>query len=344
MDTLHIIEYTDQRREWDGYVRSSPTATVYHQIGWKKIIEDSFGHKAYYLMAKENGTVKGILPLFLIRSKISGRVLVSIPQFIAGVCADNEGIENMLVTEAIKITKQVKADFLELRQFCKVGGMNLPHRNHKASFLLDISPGLETIWKDFKKQVRNRIKKGQQKNFTVKFGDEYLGEFYHCFASQMKKLGVPVYGYQFFRSIMEEFPHKVGVALILSSQKKIMGAKFFIFFKDKVVLLWGATFGEFRCESPNYFFTWEVIKYAYEKGCKYCNFGRSTIGTGPYYFKQQWRAQCKNLYWQYYLNSADRVPDFTPSNPKYRLAIEIWKRLPLFLTKMVGPKVVRFLP
>jgi len=36
---------------WDTYVNVHPQATLYHLSGWKNVIEKSYGHKTYYLMA-----------------------------------------------------------------------------------------------------------------------------------------------------------------------------------------------------------------------------------------------------------------------------------------------------
>jgi hypothetical protein len=38
------------------------------------------------------------------------------------------------------------------------------------------------------------------------------------------------------------------------------------------------------------------------------------------------------------------MPDLSPSNPKMRLAVNAWKRLPLPLTKIIGPRLTRYLP
>ena len=44
------------------------------------------------------------------------------------------------------------------------------------------------------------------------------------------------------------------------------------------------------------------------------------------------------------LDGDREMPNVSPSNPKMRLAVDTWKRLPLPLTKVVGPLVTRYLP
>ena len=65
---------------WDTYVLRSPLSTGYHLSGWRRVIEEAFGHQTYYLVVKEpQGTVQGIVPLVLLASRGFGRFLVSLP-------------------------------------------------------------------------------------------------------------------------------------------------------------------------------------------------------------------------------------------------------------------------
>jgi hypothetical protein len=74
------------------------------------------------------------------------------------------------------------------------------------------------------------------------------------------------------------------------------------------------------------------------------DFGRSTPGEGTFKFKEQWGAEPVPLHWEYWLASGDDLPDQSPKNPKFRLAIESWKHLPLWLANAAGPRIVRGIP
>lgn len=106
------IQITGLRKEdekaWDFYVHSSNNSTFYHQIGWKNVVERTYRHKPIYLTAKEEGEIKGVLPLFLMKSILFGTKLVSVSFApYGGVCADNESIENALIKEAKRITRSL---------------------------------------------------------------------------------------------------------------------------------------------------------------------------------------------------------------------------------------------
>jgi len=340
---LEIVLTDAEKREWDGYLKRSPHATIYHQANWRDIFEDFFGHNTYYLMAKENGDIKGVLPLALMKSKIFGNFMVSLPfHCVGGVCADNEKTEAHLINVAIRITKEEDLDYLELRNVRKKEN-GLETKNHKASFVLDLSPGPDELWQNFKKQIRNRIRKSEKHGLSAKFGHQYINEFYECYATHMRDLGLPIHDLSFFKKVLNIFLESSQIAVI-TQKGKVVAAKFFMFYKNTAYLIWGASLKEEREYMSNYLLTWEVIKYVANLGYKYCDFGRSTVNTGPFYFKQNWGGQLKPLYWQYYLNNGNKMPDLSPFNSKYRFAIRIWKRFPLAFTKLIGPEIVKHIP
>jgi lipid II:glycine glycyltransferase (peptidoglycan interpeptide bridge formation enzyme) len=89
---------------------------------------------------------------------------------------------------------------------------------------------------------------------------------------------------------------------------------------------------------------WSVLKLASKKGYQWFDFGRSTPGEGTYRFKEQWGAQPVQMYWHYWLKDGQALPELNPRNPKYRMAIHLWQKLPVGLTKLIGPAIVRNLP
>ena len=70
--------------------RPPPDATFFHQLGWRWLVERSFGHRAHYLTARGTASIAGVLPLFEMKSLLFGHSLVSIPFAIGGgVAADD---------------------------------------------------------------------------------------------------------------------------------------------------------------------------------------------------------------------------------------------------------------
>ena len=83
---------------------------------------------------------------------------------------------------------------------------------------------------------------------------------------------------------------------------------------------------------------------ACERGYKVYDFGRSTPDEGTYQFKEQWGAKPLQLYWHYWMRNDGQLPELNPKNPKYQLAIKMWQKLPVALTKVIGPSIVKNIP
>ena len=89
---------------------------------------------------------------------------------------------------------------------------------------------------------------------------------------------------------------------------------------------------------------WELMRHATVAGYRVFDFGRSRNDTGPFHFKRHWGFEPRPLHYQYVLLGKNTMPQINPSNPKLQAFIKVWQRLPLAVTKWVGPPLTRLLP
>ena len=158
-------------KKWDEFVMKNINATFYHQVGWKKVVEETYGHKPFYLIAEsEMGEVVGILPMFLIRDIFFGKRLVSVPfGSYGGVCCENDDIGNALINEAINVGMNLGVGYCELRNFKNMNAHeNFNCMKEYSTFVLDLSNGVEYIWENMSRKVRNMIRKGEKSNLKFK--------------------------------------------------------------------------------------------------------------------------------------------------------------------------------
>jgi len=334
----------DENDLWDDYVQRSTLATNYHQLGWRQVIEKSFGHKTYYLMAINNETIKGILPLIHMRSLLFGNFLVSVPFFnYGGIVADDPEVAQELVSGAVNIAKELRADYIEFRHLYNELTIGQT-KEHKVTMILDLKGDVDSQWKAFNAKLRNQIRKAEKSGLQIKTGGlEDVPQFYEVFARNMRDLGTPVYGRDFFENILATFPQNTRLFSVIF-EEKIIASGIASWFKDTFEVPWASSMREYRSLCPNNLLYWEAIKFAIEKGFKKFDFGRSTPGEGTYNFKEQWGARPVQLYWQYWMRDGQNLPELNPQNPKYQFAIKAWQRLPVALTKVLGPRIVRNIP
>jgi serine/alanine adding enzyme len=344
---LTIIPYKTDTDAWNEYVYNHNNANIYHQLQWKDIIENTFGHKGYYLIATDNGIVRGLIPLFFIKSRLLGRYLISLP-FLdrAGIIADNPQIATLLCEAAIDLAQHAQVDFLELRNQGGLNHVDLITATHKVNFVLSSELTADILWKKIlKKNVKNKVRIAWKNKISVDIGDnaQYINEFYEVYCIHMRYLGTPVYPRNFFLNMLKEFPNNLKI-ILAKYKTNVIGGKIIIAFKDTLYFIAQYSLREYNEFHPNNLLYWSAIEYASENGYEFCDMGRSNINSGPFYFKKQWGAEIHPLYWQYYLHKAKQIPNLSPTNKKYALAIAIWKKLPLGLTKAAGPLIAKHIP
>jgi serine/alanine adding enzyme len=336
----------DDTAAWNSYVMSSPHSNSYHQIGWKNIIEKSFGHKTYYLIAESNSNnINGTLPLVHIKSKVFGNYMVSLPYFnYGGICTDNKEAYSCLLSEAIRIAKEDKTEHIELRH-TEENAADLPVKKEKVSMRLSLPKESNELWKSLPSKLRSQIRRPEKEEMVVKIGrEEELDSFYEVFSVNMRDLGTPVYSKDFFRNILKEFSSSTWICSVYTKDGKPTASGFLVGFKDIIEIPWASSQKKYNPYSPNMLLYWNIMKFACENGYSVFDFGRSTPGEGTYRFKEQWGAQPVQLYWHYWLRNGGRLPELNPKNPKYQMAIKIWKKLPVPITNIIGPKIVKNLP
>lgn len=340
---IAIAQLGERADAWDRYVEANKAASVYHLAAWREVIHRAFGHESVYFYAHgADGIIKGVLPLVRLKSRLFGDFLVSMPFFnYGGPIADHPQIEVQLVAYANAYAKELGVSHVEYRDDIEISGT--PTRMDKVNMLLALPDDEDALWQSFTPKLRAQIRRPQRENIEAAFGGiELLDDFYTVFARNMRDLGTPVYAKSLFARILEAFPAQSRIIIVRLNGKPV-GTAFLIGYRDMLEIPWASTIRDVNHLGVNMYMYWEVLRYAIAQGYRVFDFGRSSVDSGTYQFKKQWGAEPKQLYWHYWLNGSE-MPALNPSNPKYKLLINVWKRLPVWLTRLIGPPIVKNLP
>jgi FemAB-related protein (PEP-CTERM system-associated) len=342
---ITVSEFQGDAAEWDGYVNAHPDGLNYHQHGWMKVIRESFGHETTGLMARDgNGTVRGVLPLVRMKSRLFGNFIVSVP-FVnyGGLLTDSTEAATALLAAAVDLRDRGGARHVEFRHL-REEALPLACKRHKVTMLLPLADDPEEQWQGFNAKLRNQVRKAEKSGLTARLGGlELLDDFYEVFVRNMRDLGTPVYGRCFFERVLTIFPDKTRIIGIYL-EKQVVAAGIASWYRDTLEVPWASSNKDYKTLCPNNLLYWEAIRFAIQEGFRTFDFGRSTPGEGTYKFKEQWGAQPHSLFWQYALRPGESLPELNPDNPNYALAIRVWQRLPLWFTRLIGPSIVRNIP
>jgi FemAB-related protein (PEP-CTERM system-associated) len=326
------------------YVASHPRATAYHRPEWLHVLRRAFGHPGKFLIAERRGRVVGVLPLMFFRSRLFGKFAVSLP-FVnyGGVLADDASAEAALLDGAIEQTRAAGGKHLELRHRAQHFTSLTPKR-HKVAMELRLEHSSEDQWQRLDRKLRNQVRKAEKSGVEIRDGGiELLAKFYDVFAVNMRDLGTPVYGVNFFREVLATFPAESRI-FVATHRGQPIAASFVHWFRDRIEVPWASSIREFNPLCANVLVYWHMLRYGIERGHHTFDFGRSTPGEGTYLFKKQWGAEPRELVWEYWTAAGHPVPDLSPKNPTFALAIRTWQRLPVRVATAVGPAIVRNIP
>ena len=339
------IDSSLEPQRWDEYVNHASAAALYHLHDWRRVIEETFGHTTFYLSAVTGSSqVVGILPLAQLKSRVFGNMLVSLPFFnYGGICAETAEVRARLLEAAIGVAREQKADFVEIRHEDD-WDQGLPRKTTKVSMRLALPASAEDLWKSFPAKLRNQVQRPRKEGMVNAIGlEDQLDAFYNVFAANMRDLGTPVYPKSFFRNILRTFPERTWISTVYQGQTPVASG-FLAGFKGRLEIPWASALREFNKLSPNMQLYWSCLEFACQQRYKVFDFGRSTPGEGTYRFKEQWGSTPHPLYWYYWMRDGGEMPQVNPHNPKYRLAIAAWRRLPLGVTRRLGPSIVKYIP
>jgi len=326
------------------FIRSMPGARLCHLPAWTKMVENIFGHKGHYLVARNNGVICGVLPLSHVRSRLFGSHFVSQPfSDYGGLLAAGPAVSQVLYEHAVELAKQYKCDYIEFRNTVAMP-QELHLRTDNICMHLPLASDPEVVWKELGPQIRDRIRGAEKSGIHVINGHcEMLDDFYRLWTIRMRELGTPCYSRGLFQGIMKRFKDNSRIFLALSGDK--VAAAFFVYtFNGCVHSRWGAALREYDSLSPNYLLNWSAIEYYCRSGMKWFDFGRSTVGSGQHTFKKRWGASPVPLNWQYWIRPGRELNLAKPDAPKYRRKTEIWKKIPLTVTRIIGPHISCSLP
>lgn len=327
---------------WDAFVDAMPDGTFCHRATWARVIEKAFGHRTFFVFAEQDGGITGILPLAQVKTRLFGNTLISSPFCVYGglLAADAESAA-ALEAYAETLLHSTRAEAVELRDRQPGAGNRgwVGRPDLYVTFRKPIEADHERNMKAIPRKQRAMVRKGVQYGLTSVCHRD-TGVLHRIYAESVRNLGTPVFSRRYFDVLLDAFGEAADIVTILDEGEPIASVMNF-YFRDEVLPYYGGGTAKARNRAGNDFMYWEVMRRAADRGYRLFDFGRSKIGTGAHAFKHNWGFTPAPLHYRYRLAPGAAIPDHNPLNPKYRLFIDGWKRLPLPVANLIGPHIVR---
>lgn len=324
---------------WDAFVGACPEATFFHRAGWKTVIERAFGHRTHYLLAERGGEIAGVLPLTEIKSRLFGHSLVSNAFCVyGGIAAVDDMARAALDERARALARELGVGHLEYRNL-KPFHTDWPSQDLYFTFRKPLDPDVEANMLAIPRKQRAMVRKGIKNGLTGEF-DAGVERFFSVFADNVRRHGTPALPKRYFALLREVFGKDCEVLSVLH-QGRVISSVLAFYFRDEVLPYYAGDSEDARHLAANDFKYWELMRTACERGYRIFDYGRSKRGTGQFDFKKNWGFEPQPLHYEYDLVNVAAIPQHNPANPKYRLFIKAWQRMPLGLANLIGPHIVK---
>ena len=333
------LDDPEECRRIDRFVSDHAASELFHRPNWTRGVERGVRQEGHYLVAEdEAGNIAGVLPLSRIRSPIFGSALVSAGFGVGGgIVAGARAAVEALAAASWSLAEEQNCPSVALR-----GGM-LPdawqRQEHVyAGFVRDLPGDDESILRSIPRKQRAEVRRALGLGLEISTGRDpvSLDRHYRVYAESVRNLGTPVFPRSLFAEIVREWGEDCDL-LIVSSGGKPVAAVLSLYFKEAVHPYWGGGTREARGLRANNLLYFELMRHAARRGCTRFDFGRSKVGSGAYHFKKSWGFAPRPLV---YATKGPRR-ELNPLNPKYRLPVAVWRRLPLAIANRVGPFLAR---
>jgi len=342
---MKITALGDDTTAWDRYVAVHKDATFFHRSAWRRVIERAFNHRTHYLVAEQDGAIAGVLPLEQVKTALFGHSLMSLPFCVyGGMLAADDTVSAALAAEAARLARALGAPAAELRflrppAHTVLGENWVPRDALYVTFRKPITGNDEDNLKAIPRKQRAMVRKGIDRGLTATAGRD-VDLLHRIYAESVRNLGTPVFARRYFRILAEAFPADMDVVAIADAGRPVSAVMNF-YWRDEVLPYYGGGTAAARGCYANDFMYWSVMRLAAARGARLFDFGRSKQDTGAYAFKKNWGFTPEPLHYFFNLAPGHAIPQNNPNNPRYRLMIAAWQRLPLPVANAIGPFLVR---
>lgn len=312
---------------------------------WINLVHEMYNYKTYRYAVLQDDKPLATLGLVEIRHPVFGHYLTTAPfGSYGGFAFETSEARDLLLGEARRLAEDIKAEYVSIR-FDK--GDSTPPDNWLQSpnyftYLIDLPTDSETLLKTFSSDHRNHVRKSLKKGFEIHIGHlDLLDDAYEALSKSMHELGSPYHSKKYLRIMAELLGNTLEFAVIYNAQGKISGGGVFIYQGDTIFNLHANILRHARSTYAGEFLYWSIIEHAIQKGLKTFDLGRSLVGSGNEVFKMKWSPRKQLLAYWHWLAPGHELPSLNQKNPKFQLAIAIWKRLPAFVVRLIGPFLIR---
>lgn len=357
---LSKLSFSDAINYWNNFVFDQKTTVPFSfNPSLFFFFQNHFNWKPYYLLLYKNNEPVALLPIVN-----TGIAWVSLPHFsYGGILFNNEfkitdrrnlitKLINLVVSEKagagfykieldkLNVTSRNQNPKLFIRSYDNQKDENFI-KSEKITSIIYLRDDKNQMFSALSSNLRRKLRKGDNNNLQIKHGGiELLSDFYTVYSKNIHHLKSLNYSKQFFKDLFAYYQYGIVRFFVVYHNQKPVGSALLASYNSFYENLFFATLPSIRKLYVSDQLHWQMIRFVLKQGKKspfvstnniIYSLGRSTMLSSVHKYKSHWPVTDIPLF------IYSDIKDFR----QYDMIQKVWKRVPFFITRPLGSKLIK---
>ena len=338
-----IIVRESERNKWEQFIQDNPHSIAWQSYDWSELLKKHYSVEFYPIAAYEDEKIRGILPLYRVKTSSRNSVLMSVPYAVAGgIVADKEEAASALLKFAVDLSDKTSSCTITLKQYkVKMGGaLSTDDRYYNRE--LELTPGLPEVWARIADANKQHIEDSKKHDLRLEHPSGDVTRFYQLLLAHSHKKGIPCVGRKWIEDLITFGMYSIA---LLKRNDTIVAGTMVKEFKDTVSF-------PFTCIPDTtaksrmfaYGLYWELISYYASRGIRIVHSGRVPVTDETDDYRLGWGGNRYNYYYQYYPDNITITEFSRKRGWKRDLFEKLWRIVPEPVVGVLGPSIVKRFP
>jgi hypothetical protein len=333
--------------EWRKLCGETRYSSIYQDPRWLELIGQVYPRLRLHRLVCVDDSQEVVWLLPLVEIKVIGKLrpmLISVPFGSYGGFLYKKDpssfSEEQLQLPLNEFFNQTRAFALEIREL-ESSLQTFEPGGDFARFELTLPGTVEQMWKDtISGNARTSVRKADKFGVHVSFCEgSQLDIFQELNERHAAHHGTPIHKRSWYPALVEKFGKQAEI-IIGSIQEKPVGALLVLYHEEKAILHAAINDANYRHIPVMDKLLWAFFEKTIKSGkVTSFDFGRTRADSGKRFFKRKWGAVEKPLNYYYLMKPGHVVPRILPENPAFAPAIVVWRHLPRWVHRSIGPLV-----
>ncbi|MGH7985493.1 MAG: GNAT family N-acetyltransferase [Candidatus Binataceae bacterium] len=332
--------YDEINGQWQRLLDSAPQVTLYHRPSWLELLSRAYRFSFWLATLNQDGEIAA--GCVMARSKnpfVKRYIALPFSDTCAPLALNGVAATDLLHAIAAHAPSGSAYEIRGSR-----GPAPWQTVECFGEWRLDLARSLNSIEDGLAVNFRRNLHRSQQQGISIEHGADigYLKRFYRLQLASRRGFGLPSQPWRFFKLVRELFSASGSFDVwIARCNGKDAASAVFLRDSDCVYYKWGARNGDDH-SSANHLLFWRAIE-EFAARAHTLDLGRTDFrNLGLTRFKRELGARALALPYAFYPNAPAEISPEVLTGRRRNLA-RVWRRMPIFVTRIVSRAAYRFL-